>query len=71
LHYRDSDEALVATLRGLGRHPDLTLVIAHLGAPEYAEFLWLAHQVAALERLALGDDWLRGVLWHNAARIFA
>lgn len=109
----------------LRRHPDLMLVIAHLGAPEYAEFLGLAeqyervhldttmaftgffeemggvfplellprlaavgekvllgsdfpnipypygHQVEALERLALGDDWLRGVLWHNATRIFA
>ncbi len=106
----------------LRRHPRLTLVIAHLGAPEYAEFLALAerhervhldttmvftdffeeeepfptdllsrlaeigdkvllgsdfpnipypyaHQVEALERLGLGDDWLRGVLWHNAARL--
>jgi len=28
-----------------------------------------AHQVDALERLGLGDDWLRGVLWENAARL--
>jgi predicted TIM-barrel fold metal-dependent hydrolase len=107
----------------LRRHPHLTLVIAHMGAPEYADFLALAerhervhldttmiftdffeadsryppellprvrdagekvlfgsdfpnipyaheHQVEALERLDLGDDWLRGVLWHNAARLF-
>jgi predicted TIM-barrel fold metal-dependent hydrolase len=106
----------------LQRHPRLTLVIAHMGAPEYAAFLALAerhdrvhldttmvftdffegegpfprellprvaaigekvllgsdfpnipypyaHQVDALERLGLGDDWLRGVLWENAARL--
>lgn len=107
----------------LERHPQLTLVIAHMGAPEYVEFLELAeryprvhldttmaftdffdeatarfpaellprvrdlgekvllgsdfpnipypytHQVEALERLDLGDEWLRGVLWHNAARL--
>ncbi len=112
----------VATL--LERHPGLCLVIAHAGAPEYAEFMALAEryprvhldttmaftdffadvgapypdellprlrdlgekvllgsdfpnipypyvtQVDALERLGLGDDWLRGVLWHNAARLF-
>lgn len=105
----------------LGRHPDLPLVIAHAGAPEYADFLALAeryervrldttmvftdffddlgggypsellprlrdlghagkvllgsdfpnipypyeHQIEALERLGLGDDWLRAVCWHN------
>lgn len=107
----------------LRRHPRVTLVIAHMGAPEYADFLALAerhervhldttmiftdffetespypvellprvrdlgakvllgsdfpnipyaheHQVEALERLGLGDDWLRGVLWDNAARLF-
>jgi predicted TIM-barrel fold metal-dependent hydrolase len=107
----------------LRRHPRLCLVLAHLGAPEYDEFLALAesfervhldttmvftdffdelgatyptallprlaalgdrvllgsdfpniphdyeHQVDALERLGLGDDWLRGVLWHNAVRL--
>ena len=30
-----------------------------------------AHQVEALQRLDLGDDWLRDVLWHNGARLFA
>lgn len=29
----------------LGRHPDLSLVIAHLGAPDYADFLQLAEEV--------------------------
>jgi predicted TIM-barrel fold metal-dependent hydrolase len=111
----------VSTL--LRRHPRLTLVIAHLGAPEYAEFLALAeqhervhldttmaftdffeasegafpaemlprladlqdkvllgsdfpnipypytNQVEALERLELGDDWLRAVLWQNGSRL--
>ena len=26
-------------------------------------------QLVALERLGLGDDWLRAVLWHNGARL--
>ena len=29
-----------------------------------------AHQLEALVRLELGDDWLRAVCWHNAARLF-
>jgi hypothetical protein len=29
-----------------------------------------AHQLAALERLDLGDDWLRAVCWDNAAALF-
>ena len=29
-----------------------------------------AHQVEALQRLDLGDDWLRRVLWHNGADLF-
>jgi hypothetical protein len=106
----------------LARHPDLTLVIAHLGTPEYAEFLDLAdryrnvhldttmaftdfveriapfppdlrprltdlgdrivlgsdypnipypyaHQIAALHRLDLGEEWLRGVLHDNGDRL--
>jgi predicted TIM-barrel fold metal-dependent hydrolase len=107
----------------LRRHPRLALVIAHLGAPEYAEFLALAerhervrldttmaftdffsalggefpadllprladlqgkvllgsdfpnipypylHQLEALERLGLGDEWLRAVCWDNAAAL--
>ncbi len=28
-----------------------------------------AEQLAALERFGLGDDWLRAVCWHNAARL--
>jgi uncharacterized protein len=106
----------------LGRHPNLTLVIAHSGSPEYAEFLDLvdrypnvyldttmtftdfmtarspfppallprlvdladrvvlgsdfpniaypyAHQIEALIRLDLGDDWLRRVLHDNGMRL--
>ena len=107
--------------RVLARHPELRLVIAHLGAPETSEFMDLAdryanvmldttmafvdfwgepadptivqrlpglqdrilfgtdfpnipyayaHQVEALQRLGLGDDWMRDVLWNNGARLF-
>ncbi|MFJ5264885.1 amidohydrolase family protein [Streptomyces sp. NPDC088387] len=109
--------------RVLARHPGLRLVIAHLGMPEYAEFLDLAErhdevrldttmaftdftedfmpfprhavprlaalgdrvllgtdfpnipypymdQLHALERLDLGDAWLRAVCHDNAARLF-
>jgi predicted TIM-barrel fold metal-dependent hydrolase len=108
--------------RLLAAHPRLTLVIAHLGLPEYHEFADLAeqfpgvyldttmaatdftnqfapfpdgyrerllalrdrvvlgsdfpnipypyaHQLDALARLGLGDDWLRAVLWRNGARV--
>lgn len=108
----------------LEQHPRLALVIAHLGAPEYDDFIAMAeefdnvrldttmafteffeemggpfpahllprlvalgdkvllgsdfpnipydypHQIEALEQLGLGDDWLRKVLWHNAAALF-
>jgi hypothetical protein len=106
----------------LERSPDLVAVIAHMGAPEYGEFLALcdryprvhldttmaftdfmhglapfpprlvpalashadrivlgsdfpnipyayAHQLRALVRLGLGDDWLRAVCWTNGARL--
>jgi hypothetical protein len=42
----------------LERYPRLQLVIAHLGMPEYAD------------RLDLGEEWLRAVLWENGARLF-
>ncbi|MGY1914415.1 amidohydrolase family protein [Blastococcus sp. SYSU DS0973] len=107
----------------LERYPRLQLVIAHLGMPEYRDFLGLAeryervhldttmfatdfterlmpfdpadrprlaalrdkvllgsdfpsipypyaHQLQALHRLDLGEEWLRAVLWHNGARLF-
>lgn len=107
----------------LRRHPRLRLIVAHMGTPEYSEFLDLAegypgvhldttmvwtdfseagapfppaergrllrfadrilfgsdfpnipypytHAVEALERLELGDDWLRAVCHDNAARLF-
>ncbi|MFE2018013.1 amidohydrolase family protein [Streptomyces sp. NPDC059499] len=110
--------------RLLSRHPRLRLVVAHMGMPEYAEFLALAaaypgvrldttmvftdfsedltpfpaaergmladlgdrillgtdfpnipypyaHQLHALERLGLGDAWLRAVCHGNASAMFA
>ncbi|MFF7530225.1 amidohydrolase family protein [Streptomyces bobili] len=109
--------------RLLARHPRLPLVVAHMGMPEYTDFLDLAerypevrldttmaftdfserlspfparefgrladlgdrillgsdfpnipypyvHQLDALERLGLGDKWLRGVCYENGARLF-
>ncbi|MGW7529117.1 amidohydrolase family protein [Streptomyces sp. NPDC054783] len=109
--------------RVLARHPRLRLVVAHLGMPEYEEFLGLAerydqvrldttmtftdfaedfmpfprhalprlaglgdrvllgsdfpnipypyvHQLHALERLDLGQQWLRAVCHDNAASLF-
>jgi hypothetical protein len=106
----------------LARHPRLTLVVAHLGTPRYADFLDLAerhanvhldttmaftdfteatapfppdlrprlrdlghrivlgsdfpnipyayaHQLDALVRLDLGEEWLRAVLHDNGARL--
>jgi uncharacterized protein len=100
-------------------HPGLVAILAHMGAPEYPEFVEIAarnervyldttmvftdffeemapfprdlvsrigelqdkvllgsdfpnipypygHQLRALERLGLGEDWLRAVCWHNA-----
>lgn len=109
--------------RLLARHPRLRLVVAHMGMPEYTDFLDLAeryrevrldttmaftdfserlspfpagerarlaaladrvllgtdfpnipypyvHQLRALERLDLGDDWLRAVCHDNGAALF-
>ncbi|WP_405686087.1 amidohydrolase family protein [Streptomyces sp. NBC_00057] len=110
--------------RLLARHPRLRLIVAHMGMPEYTEFLALAetypgvrldttmaftdftedftpfpvaergrlaalgerillgtdfpnipypyaHQLHALERLELGDDWLRAVCHGNASALFS
>jgi uncharacterized protein len=109
-------------LEVLQRHPRLTAVMAHMGAPEYVEFLEMAerfervyldttmaftdffeemaafpvalkprlrdlgdkvllgsdfpnipyayaHQLESLERLDMGDEWLRRVCWENAAAL--
>lgn len=109
-------------LEVLRRHPRLTAVLAHMGAPEYVEFLEMAeqfarvhldttmaftdffegmapfppelmprlrdlghkvllgsdfpnipypyaHQLESLERLGLGEEWLRRVCWQNAAAL--
>ncbi|MFK4191600.1 amidohydrolase family protein [Streptomyces sp. NPDC033754] len=109
--------------RLLDRHPRLRVIVAHMGMPEYSDFLTLAeryegvrldttmaftdfserlapfppaelgrladlgdrillgsdfpnipypyaHQLHALERLGLGDDWLRRVLYENGATLF-
>ena len=109
-------------LEVLRRHPRLTAVIAHMGAPEYVEFLEMAeqfervyldttmaftdffeemaafpvdlmprltdlgpkvllgsdfpnipypyaHQLESLERLDLGEEWLRKVCWENASAL--
>lgn len=111
-----------AIRRVLERHPQLVLVIAHAGMPEYHAFADLAeeypgvhldttmvatdfteamapmppgyvgrlsglrhkvvlgsdfptipypywHQLESLERLGLGDEWLRAVLWENGATL--
>ena len=103
----------------LRRHPSLTVVLAHMGAPEYLDFLEIAesfdrvhldttmvftdffereapyprelmprlmdlsdrillgsdfpnipyayaHQLESLERLGMGEEWLRRVCWDNA-----
>ena len=108
--------------RLLARHPRLTVVVAHLGMPDYDDFADIAeahervhldttmvgtdftnrfapmppsyvarlahlsdrvvlgsdfpnipyayaHQLEALARLGLGDDWMRDVLWHNGSRL--
>lgn len=107
----------------MARHPRLPLIVAHLGLPDYAEFLDLAsrypavhldttmaftdfteaqspfpvelrprllelqdrillgtdypnipypyrHALDSLAGLDLGDEWLRAVCHHNAARLF-
>jgi len=106
----------------LERHPRLTAVMAHMGAPEYVEFLEMAerfervhldttmaftdffeemapfpdelrprlgdladkvllgsdfpnipypyaHQLESLERLDMGEEWLRRVCWENATTL--
>ncbi len=119
-----NDHTGPAPMRALmERHPTLTAVVAHMGAPEYTGFFSIAedfervrldttmaftdffeematfprdllprlrdlgdrvllgsdfpnipypyaHQLDSLERLGLGEDWLRRVCWHNAEELF-
>src|SRR3712207_4765024 len=50
----------------LGRLADKVLLGSDFPSIPYA----YAHQLAALHRLDLGEDWLRAVLWENGARLF-
>jgi predicted TIM-barrel fold metal-dependent hydrolase len=109
--------------RLLAEFPRLTAIVAHMGAPEYGDFLTIAetnervcldttmaftdffeadapyppdlaarlvdvqpkvllgsdfptipypyaHQLEGIERLGLGEDWLRDVCWNNGLRMF-
>ena len=69
----------------MARYPDLTAIVAHLGAPDYGAFLRMAadYERVALDttmvftgffdklaRLDLGEDWLRAVCWDNPVAMF-
>jgi predicted TIM-barrel fold metal-dependent hydrolase len=49
----------------LGRLRDKVVLGSDFPSIPYA----YAHQIEALARLDLGDDWMRAVLWHNGARL--
>ena len=57
------DRALLPRLAGLA---DKVLLGSDFPAIPYS----YAHQLTALHRLGLGEDWLRAVLWGNGARLF-
>jgi len=57
------DRALLPRLAALG---DKVLLGSDFPAIPYP----YAHQLEALHRLGLGEDWLRAVLWDNGARLF-
>ena len=54
------------TCRGWPRCSDKVLLGSDFPSIPYP----YAHQLQALHRLDLGEDWLRAVLWHNGARLF-
>ena len=54
---------LLGDLDGLGRRVLLGSDFPNIPYP-------YAHQLAALERLGLGEDWLRAVCWGNPVRVF-
>lgn len=49
----------------LGDRPDIVLLGSDFPTIPYS----YAHQLEALERLDLGESWLRAVCWDNAARL--
>jgi predicted TIM-barrel fold metal-dependent hydrolase len=55
--------------------PDYVRRLAHLGhkvvlGTDFPNIPYAyAHQIEALARWNLGDDWMRAVLWHNGARL--
>jgi len=57
------DRALLPRLRALGGKVLLGSDFPTIPYP-------YAHQLAALHRLELGEEWLRAVLWGNGARLF-
>jgi uncharacterized protein len=57
------DRSQLDRLRGL---KDKVLLGSDFPSIPYA----YAHQLQALHRLGLGEDWLRAVLWQNGARLF-
>ena len=52
-------------LAELGDRPDVVLLGSDFPTLPYP----YAHQLEALERLGLGDDWLRAVCWDNGTRL--
>ena len=52
-------------VRRLGTVEDRVVLGADFPNIPYA----YAHQLEALERFGLGEDWLRAVCWHNGARL--
>jgi uncharacterized protein len=70
--FTDFFEAMAPYPRDLlGRVRDLGLAGKVLLGSDFPNIPYpYAHQLAALARLDLGDDWLRAVCWDNAARLF-
>jgi hypothetical protein len=63
-------EAQAATARALAPRLDALRDRVLLGSDFPNIPYAYAHQIEALDRVGLGPDWMREVLWHNGARIF-